>query len=95
MNKYCNIFILVFSTHFLLSGSVLKRFKRREPLFFGGPGCETIFQCLSATNRIFPFRFNLNPITMVDRLGGVQNLRWLQRIWGPFINYVDKQGEGC
>ena len=36
--------------------------------FWGQKGCDTIFSCLASFNRLFPYRLNLNPITMVDRL---------------------------
>ena len=36
--------------------------------FWGQKGCDTIFECLASFQRLTPYRLNLNPITMVDRL---------------------------
>ena len=34
----------------------------------GGPGCESLFKCLGSVHRLAPFRWNINPITIYDRL---------------------------
>ena len=43
--------------------------------FWGQKGCDTIFSCLASVNRLVPYRLNLNPITMVDRLVSHKNGR--------------------
>ena len=39
----------------------------RDPII-GGPGCESLFKCLGSVHRLAPFRWNINPITIYDRL---------------------------
>ena len=34
----------------------------------GGPGCESLFKCLGSVHKLAPFRWNINPITIYDRL---------------------------
>ena len=43
-----------------------------EPII-GGPGCESLFKCLGSVHRLAPFRWNINPITIYDRLKSHHN----------------------
>ena len=64
MNNCANLLFITF----LLCGTRRGYLEAAGEPIFGGPGCESLFKCLASAHKLAPFRWNLNPITIYDRL---------------------------